>query len=47
MVLYSRSNVRRWRVHKIVLGNDMAPLRRCAKSSVEGGKAVAQKGTYL
>ena len=43
MVLISRSPVRRWRLPKIVLGNDMAPVRRCVKSSVEGVKAVAQR----
>ena len=46
MWLISRSHVRPWRLPKIVKGNDKAPLRRCAKSSVEGVKAVAQKG-YL
>lgn len=43
MVLISRSHVRRWRLPKIVLGNDMAPVRRCVKSSMGGGKAVAQR----
>lgn len=43
MVLISRFHVRRWRLPKIVLGNDMAPVRRCVKSSVEGVKAVAQR----
>lgn len=43
MVLINRSNVRRWRLPSIVQGNDIARVRRCAKSSVERVKAVAQR----
>lgn len=43
MVLINRSKVRLWRLPSIVLGNDIARVRRCAKSSVEGVKAVAQR----
>lgn len=46
MMLIKRCQAPRWRLPRIVLGNEMAALNRCAYSSVGGIKAVRSKGVH-